>query len=195
MSNKDIPVQISGTFGIIATYANVAQSVEQTLRKRPVGGSIPFVGFFFNSLPSCPCCCNCHPNKAFGQRRQLQLEHQQRQHHGIDAVGERFQARLADRRRCGHGPCGESSTRNVNERDRRGYCPAPVDRLRYNRGPCLPPARLSRTAPPSWLAWPRAQSSPRRRPADPAWLVVRPSWPDEPVEQSGADISHGPEKG
>ena len=27
-------------------HANVAQSVEQTLRKRPVGGSIPFVGFF-----------------------------------------------------------------------------------------------------------------------------------------------------
>ena len=25
-------------------HANVAQSVEQTLRKRPVGGSIPFVG-------------------------------------------------------------------------------------------------------------------------------------------------------
>ena len=30
-------------------HANVAQSVEQTLRKRPVGGSIPFVGFYFLS--------------------------------------------------------------------------------------------------------------------------------------------------
>ena len=40
---------LSKRFGIIASYANVAQSVEQTLRKRPVGGSIPFVGFYFLS--------------------------------------------------------------------------------------------------------------------------------------------------
>ena len=45
-----IDVHILKRFGIIATYANVAQSVEQTLRKRPVGGSIPFVGFLYSDL-------------------------------------------------------------------------------------------------------------------------------------------------